>query len=79
MKTNDFLNKCQKLRILSASTGMKTPDGVYVEFPNYSVSTGIGHYPLGHAMVIAVDRKLEILEVLSMADMTKIIKEWLKE
>lgn len=36
---------------------MKTPDGVYVEFPNYSVSTGIGHYSLGHAMVIAVDRK----------------------
>lgn len=35
----------------------KSPDGIYVEFPNYEVQTNtfLKKQPLGHGMVIAVD------------------------
>ena len=42
--------------IRKATGGMQAnPDGIYVSFPNYKVSTPVGHLPLGHGMVIAVN------------------------
>lgn len=35
--------------------GGSAPDGIYVEYPNYQVSTPVGNMRLGHGMVIAVD------------------------
>ena len=44
-----------KLKPRKYFIGGAAPDGLYVEFPNYQVSTPIGGLPLGHGMVIAVD------------------------
>ena len=44
-----------KLKPRKYFAGGSAPDGLYVEFPNYQISTPIGKLPLGHGMVIAVD------------------------